>query len=83
MTNVSLPPGEHPVECALGQFHQAADRLHLEDGMREVLANTTRAPSVPCPVTIDDRPLPLFPRRPARPHHKPRPPHRGTRRLDP
>ena len=60
MTNVSLPPGEHPFECALGQFHQAADRLHLEDGMREVLANTKRELSVSFPVKMDDGSLRVF-----------------------
>ena len=46
MTNVNLPSAERPFECALGQFHQAAERLHLDEGMREVLANTKREISV-------------------------------------
>ena len=50
MTNINLPTGEHPFECALGQFHQAAERLHLDDGMREVLGNTKRELSVSFPV---------------------------------
>ena len=60
MTNVSLPTGEHPLECALGQFQRAAERLHLDDGMREVLANTKRELSVSFPVKMDDGSLRVF-----------------------
>ncbi len=60
MTNVSLATGEQPLECALGMFHQAADRLHLDDGMREVLANSKREISVTFPVKMDDGSLRVF-----------------------
>ena len=60
MTNASLDTGEQPFECALSQFHDAAERLHLDDGMREVLANTKRELSVSFPVKMDDGSLRVF-----------------------
>ena len=60
MTNASLDTGEQPFECALSQFHDAAERLHLDEGMREVLANTKRELSVSFPVKMDDGSLRVF-----------------------
>jgi glutamate dehydrogenase (NAD(P)+) len=43
-----------PFEAATYFFHQSADRLELEDHMREVLATSYRELAVQVPVTMDD-----------------------------
>ncbi len=54
------PTAEGAFGCALGQFHDAAERLNLDDGMREILANTKRELSVSFPVKMDDGSLKVF-----------------------
>ena len=54
------PTAEAAFECALGQFHDAAERLNLDAGMREILANTKRELSVSFPVKMDDGSLKVF-----------------------
>ena len=82
MTNDSLSASEEPFHCALSQFHQAADRLHLDEGMREVLANTKREISVTFPVKMDDGSLRVF--RGYRVHHnETRGPMKGGLRYSP
>ncbi len=54
------PVPESAIECALAQFHDAAERLNLDAGMREILANTKRELSVSFPVKMDDGTLKVF-----------------------
>ncbi|MCH7699121.1 MAG: Glu/Leu/Phe/Val dehydrogenase [Chloroflexi bacterium] len=54
------PVPESAIECALAQFHDAAERLNLDSGMREILANTKRELSVSFPVKMDDGSLKVF-----------------------
>lgn len=49
-----------PFECAVCQFDQAAERLQLDAGMRDVLANPKRELSVSFPVKMDDGSLQVF-----------------------
>jgi glutamate dehydrogenase (NAD(P)+) len=53
-------PVENAFECALGQFHESAERLGLDEGMREVLANPKRELSVTFPVKMDNGSLKVF-----------------------
>ncbi len=60
MTQADPIPEESPLDCALGFYHSAADRLGLDDGMRDVLANCKRELSVSFPVQMDDGSLRVF-----------------------
>jgi len=53
-------PAENPYETALAQLDAAAERLHLSDGMREVLRRPRRELSVSLPVKMDDGSLRVF-----------------------
>ena len=55
-----LASTEEPLHCALGQYERAADRLDLDDGLREALANPRRVFSVSFPVRMDDGSLNTF-----------------------
>ena len=57
---VSSPPAENPHETALAQLDAAAERLHLDDGMREVLRHCKREFTVNFPVKMDDGSLRVF-----------------------
>ncbi len=70
MTTVTHPDAHAeagPFECAVCQFDQAAQRLNLDEGLREVLANPRRELSVSFPVKMDDGSLRVF--RGFRVHH--------------
>ncbi len=60
MTDDGSPASETPIGCALSQFHLAATSLGIDDGMREVLANSKRELSVSFPVKMDDGSLKVF-----------------------
>ena len=49
-----------PFEAATYFFHGAADRLHLEDQMRDVLASSYRELAVQVPVRMDEGRLEVF-----------------------
>ncbi len=57
----AVPPRQvNPFEVALRQFHTAADHLHLDDGVREVLSHCKRELSVNFPVQMDDGSVKMF-----------------------
>ncbi|MFJ2031082.1 Glu/Leu/Phe/Val dehydrogenase [Streptosporangium sp. NPDC087985] len=49
-----LSPGRQALDSALFQLDQAADRLHLDDGMRTMLATPRRSLTVAVPVRRED-----------------------------
>ena len=57
---VSSPPAANPHETALAQLDAVAERLHLDDGMREVLRHCKREFTVNFPVKMDDGSLRVF-----------------------
>lgn len=60
MTQIEPGPVESALDCALGHFHAAAARLHLDDGMREILASCKRELTVSFPVQMDNGSLQVF-----------------------
>ena len=60
MTQPDGPAEESALDCALGHFQGAAGRLHLDDGMREMLARCKRELTVNFPVKMDDGSLQIF-----------------------
>src|ERR671916_2823551 len=44
----------NPYQIAVEQFMQAADKLHLEDGLKQILAHPKRELTVHFPVRMDD-----------------------------
>jgi glutamate dehydrogenase (NAD(P)+) len=57
---VAREPAENPYENALEQFEIAADRLGLDQGMREILRACKREFTVHFPVRMDDGSLRVF-----------------------
>jgi glutamate dehydrogenase (NAD(P)+) len=53
-------PAGNALDTALAQFDAAADRLHLDDGMRSVLRHCKRELSVHFPVQLDDHTVRTF-----------------------
>ncbi len=53
-------PAENPFENALEQLEAAADRLRLDEGMREILRHCKREFTVNFPVRMDDGSLRVF-----------------------
>jgi len=49
-----------PFEAATFFFHKAADRLHLNDHLREILASSYRELAVQIPVRMDDGSIEVF-----------------------
>ncbi|GAA4233786.1 glutamate dehydrogenase (NAD(P)+) [Streptosporangium album] len=49
-----ISPGRQALDSALFQLDQAADRLHLDDGMRTMLATPRRSLTVAVPVRRED-----------------------------
>ena len=60
MTNTQSPVEESALDCALGHFFKAAERLGLDDGMRQVLSSCKRELAVNFPVKMDDGSLRVF-----------------------
>jgi glutamate dehydrogenase (NAD(P)+) len=57
---VANAPAENPYQTALAQLDAAAERLHLSDGMRDVLRSCKRELTVNFPVKMDDGSLRVF-----------------------
>src|SRR5574340_1199273 len=57
---VTLQAESNPYHMALTQFYQAADRLGLDSGAREVLAHSKRELTVNFPVRMDDGSVQVF-----------------------
>ncbi len=53
-------PAENPFENAIEQFNAVADRLNLDEGMREVLRHCKREFTVNFPVNMDDGSIRVF-----------------------
>ena len=56
----SSAPQSNPLDDALAQLDEAAARLGLEDGMRQILANCSREFTVNFPVQMDDGSVRVF-----------------------
>jgi glutamate dehydrogenase (NAD(P)+) len=54
------PPATNPFDSAVEQFNAAADRLSLDEGMRDVLRHCKREFTVHFPVRMDDGTLRVF-----------------------
>ena len=50
----------NPYQVAVEQFMQAADKLHLEDGLKQILAHPKRELTVHFPVRMDDGSYKVF-----------------------
>src|SRR3990172_6686400 len=50
----------NPLQMAVAQLETAADRLRLEDGMRQILRNCKRELTVNFPVRLDDGRTQMF-----------------------
>jgi glutamate dehydrogenase (NAD(P)+) len=53
-------PAENPFDNAIEQFNAVAERLHLDEGMREVLRHCKREFTVNFPVHMDDGSIRVF-----------------------
>ena len=53
-------PAENPFDNAIEQLNAVADRLHLDEGMREVLRHCKREFTVNFPVQMDDGSIRVF-----------------------
>jgi glutamate dehydrogenase (NAD(P)+) len=53
-------PAENPFDNAIEQFNVIAERLHLDEGMREVLRHCKREFTVNFPVQMDDGSIRVF-----------------------
>ena len=53
-------PAENPFDNAIEQFNAIAERLHLDEGMREVLRHCKREFTVNFPVQMDDGSIRVF-----------------------
>ncbi len=60
MTTIGATPESTALRTALRQFHEAADRLGLDDGMRDVLAHAKREFTTNFPVEMDDGSIRVF-----------------------
>ena len=58
--SVAQAPAENPFDNAIEQFNAVADRLHLDEGMREVLRHCKREFTVNFPVQMDDGSIRVF-----------------------
>jgi glutamate dehydrogenase (NAD(P)+) len=56
----AAPPAENPFTTAIAQLDAVADRLGLDDGMREVLRHCKREFTVNFPVKMDDGSIRVF-----------------------
>lgn len=54
------PRGMTLWEMTLAEFHQAADKMHLDDGLREILGNTKRELTVHFPVKMANGDVEVF-----------------------
>ena len=59
-SNAAEAPAENPLDSAIEQFNAAADRLQLDEGMREVLRHCKREFTVNFPVQMDDGTIRVF-----------------------
>jgi len=59
-TNAAEAPAENPLDNAIEQFNAVADRLHLDEGMRDVLRHCKREFTVNFPVQMDDGSIRVF-----------------------
>lgn len=59
-TTPSAAPAENPFDTAIAQLNAAADRLGLDEGMREVLRHCKREFTVNFPVKMDDGSIRVF-----------------------
>lgn len=57
---VQHPPVENPFETAVAQLHAVAERLQLDDGMRQILGACSREYAVHFPVKMDDGSIRVF-----------------------
>ncbi len=62
LTNEAAAPssGVNPLDMALEQFDQAADKLHLDDSLRQVLRSCKRELTVHFPVKMDNGSVQVF-----------------------
>ncbi len=56
----AVQPAADPLKTALAQFDAAADRLHLDDGLRAILRSCKRELAVHFPVRMDDASTRVF-----------------------
>jgi glutamate dehydrogenase (NAD(P)+) len=56
----AAPPAENPFDTAVAQFNAVADRMNLDEGMREVLRHCKREFTVNFPVKMDDGSIRVF-----------------------
>jgi glutamate dehydrogenase (NAD(P)+) len=59
-TDAAFAPAENPFDNAIEQFNSVADRLKLDQGMREVLRHCRREFTVNFPVQMDDGSIRVF-----------------------
>jgi len=55
-----MSDAKNPYEMAVEQFNKAADKLNLDDGMREILSKCKRELTVNFPVKMDDGSIKVF-----------------------
>src|SRR5579859_439746 len=60
IARISLEQEHNPWLSAEARFDDAAEKLHLDDGMRKVLRSPTREVTVNIPVMLDDGRLEVF-----------------------
>ncbi len=60
MTDTTAPIAGSALDTALTQYHRAADRLGLTDGLRDVLATNKRELTTHFPVEMDDGAIRVF-----------------------
>jgi glutamate dehydrogenase (NAD(P)+) len=60
IASAAQAPAENPFENAIEQFNAVADRLQLDEGMREVLRHCKREFTVNFPVNMDDGSIRVF-----------------------
>ena len=59
-TNEAREPAENPLTSALAQLEAAAERLQLDEGMRDILRQAKRELTVHFPVRMDDGSIRVF-----------------------
>lgn len=60
MIEAESPAEESALDCAVTYFRDAAERLHLDDGMRQVLGSCKRELAMSFPVEMDNGSLRVF-----------------------